>query len=195
MIETLFKEFPDTLQRQYKSLKKGDILFKQGDDIKYLYFIEKGKIKLTRNTIDGHPVVLHIGQQGEAIAEASLFSEQYHCSAIADLACRLSFVKKTELLSFLQNNPQTMLKLLAIFSSQIRNLRAINEIKNIRSANERVLTFIRMNMNKNNKMNLNVSLKDIAHKIGLAHETFYRELKHLESNGKLQRHSDYIKLL
>ncbi len=195
MIKKLFKEFPDTLKPKSLSLNKGDLLFKQGDVVAHLYFIQKGKIKLVRNTVDGHPVVLHMGQQGESIAEASLFSDQYHCSAIADSPSELSVVKKADLLQLFQTRPEVMINLLAILSRQVRDLRTINEIKNIRSAKERILTFIRTNVDENEVIMLNVSLKDLAQKIGLAHETFYRELKKLEDSGVLQRNSEKIRLL
>ena len=104
-------------------------------------------------------------------------------------------MKKTEIVKYLQENPVEMTHLLAIFARQVRDLRAINEIKNIRSASERILAFIRCNMDENNKMTLDASLKDIAYKIGLAHETFYRELKKLESAGKIKRTDDMIQII
>jgi DeoR/GlpR family transcriptional regulator of sugar metabolism len=36
-------------------------------------------------------------------------------------------------------------------------------------------------------------LKDIAQKIGMAHETFYRTLKALESDGKIKRNKGYVR--
>lgn len=194
MINKLFEKLPDTSKSQSLSLSKGDLLFKQGDAVVNLYFIKKGKIKLVRNTVDGHPVVLHVGQQGESIAEASLFADQYHCSAIVDSPCELSFAKKVDLMVLLKTHPEVMIDVLAVFSRQIRDLRTINEIKNIRSAKDRILTFIRTNVDENKEMTLNLSLKEMAQKIGLAHETFYRELKKLEGEGELARSLDKIKL-
>jgi len=71
----------------------------------------------------------------------------------------------------------------------------MNEIKNIRSASERIYAFFESKVNNECEFTLNISLKDIACKIGLAHETFYRELKILETSGKLHRDSSRIKLL
>ncbi len=195
MIEKLFEEFPIVLNPQALAFSKGETLFHQGDPVTNIYFIRTGKIKLIRNTSDGSPIVLHIGQQGESIAEASLFSNQYHCSAIMGENSEVIAVKKQILIRFLQQNPSIMMELLSIFSRQIRDLRAINEIKNIRSAKERVLTFIKSNVDENKELKLNLSLKDIAHKIGLAHETFYRELKSLENSKKIEKNSERLKLL
>ena len=135
--------FPETLAVQSLNLQKGETLFKQGDAVKRIFLVNKGKVKLVRNTIDGTPVILHLGLSGETIAEASLFSDYYHCSAQADVASTLQSVNKQALLEYLQDNPLEMQQLLAVFSRQVRDLRAINEIKNIRSAEARIHAYIR----------------------------------------------------
>jgi len=195
MTDNFFEKISSEFKPQSLSLNKGDKLFNQGDSVTNIYFIENGKIKLTRNTLDGSLLILHIGQQGESIAEASIFSDQYHCSAVAAVDSEILFVKKHKLLQVLNETPKAMMDLLAVFSRQVRDLRAINEMRNIRSASERTLAFIRCNVNENKEMKLDGSLKDIAHKIGLAHETFYRELKNLENSGMLTRNPDRITLL
>ena len=187
--------FPEALSKQTITLQKGTTLFHQGDTVERIYFVNKGKLKLIRNTIDGTPVILHIGLSGETIAEASLFSNQYHCSAKADVACTVQSVNKQELLDYLDNNPREMKQLLAVLSRQVRDLRAINEIKNIRSAEARILAYIRCNINENRIMTLELPLKELAHNIGLAHETFYRELKKLEDNAVIRRDIRIIELL
>lgn len=187
--------FPSLISRQTLQLEKGDKLFKQGDAVERIYLITKGKVKLVRNTIDGTPVVLHVGLAGETIAEASLFSEQYHCSAQADVTSTIESVNKQALLDYYHNNSAEMIKLLAVFSRQVRDLRAVNEIKNIRSAEERILAYIRCNVDKNKVMSLNLPLKELAYNIGLAHETFYRGLKKLEDKGIVYRDKQIIRLL
>jgi CRP-like cAMP-binding protein len=194
MFEALLNKFPTELQSIDLKLMKGEPLFMQGDFVSNVYLIKSGRIKLLRNTADGLSIILHVGRSGETIAEASLFSDSYHCSAIADLPCHISLVKKQHFLLLLQNQPQEMMQLLELFSQQIRYLRSINEIKNIRSAQQRILSYIISKVDKNKEMQLDMSLKDIAQKIGLAHETFYRELKKLEISGKISRHSHLIKL-
>jgi CRP-like cAMP-binding protein len=194
MIKSLLHKFPRDLHSIDLKLTKGEPLFLQGDPVAKVYLIQSGRIKLIRNTASGLAVILHIGNSGEAIAEASLFSDYYHCSAIADLPCHISSIKKQDLLQLLENEPQEMMRLLALFSQQIRDLRWINEIKNIRSAKERILHYMISKVDENKEMQLDISLKDIAQKIGLAHETFYRELKKLEISGRISRNRCSIKL-
>lgn len=195
MTISFFEKITDQLSHKSLSLAKGDSLFKQKDAIVNIFYIKSGRVQLTRNTIDGTTVILHTGQQGETIAEASLFSDHYHCSAIATLPSEIHYINKNKLLNHLEENPLDMQKLLSVLAGQVRDLRAINEIKNIRSANERILTFIRNNVNDEKVMVLDSSLKDIAHKIGLTHETFYRELKKLINSGIIIKNEEMIKLI
>ena len=82
-----------------------------------------------------------------------------------------------------------------LYANQIKNLRAINEIKNIRSAKERTLAFLRNEMDVNSEVKLSISLKDVAYRIGLSHEAFYRTLRDLEKTKLIIRHKQIIKLL
>lgn len=176
-------------------LNKGENLFLQGDRVTNFYHIQTGKIKLMRNAIEGEESLIHVALSGETLAEASLFSNTYHCSAITVMESKITSYKKYDFLQCLEQNPSIMKNLLKIFSRQVRDLRAINEIKNIHSAKGRILAFIKNEMNDSKEVSLNMSLKDIAYKIGLAHETFYRELKKLEKDKKLIRKDGLLKLL
>lgn len=187
MPETYFDIILNDLNSKKLLLNKGDNLFLQGETVVNLYSIRSGIIKLARNTIEGSPVIIHIAYSKETIAEPSLFSDNYHCTATAMANTELQLIDKGELLSYLDDNPVIMKKLLALFSRQVRDLRMINEIKNIHSAKERILTFFRSIMDEHKEVKLSLSGKDIAHKIGLAHETYYRELKALELSKLLVR--------
>ncbi|VVM27048.1 hypothetical protein BSPWISOXPB_671 [uncultured Gammaproteobacteria bacterium] len=65
--------FKDNIAYQTLNLKKGEFLFRQGASVDRLFFLEKGRVKLVRNTIEGQPLVIHIAYSQETFAEASLF--------------------------------------------------------------------------------------------------------------------------
>ncbi len=54
--------FKNNIQYQTLNLKKGECLFHQGANIERLFFLEKGRVKLIRNTIEGQPLIIHICQ-------------------------------------------------------------------------------------------------------------------------------------
>ncbi len=183
------------LQSHVMTLAKGDYLFHQGDAAVSFFYVTTGKIKLIRETIEGGQVLMYGALAGETLAEASLFSDVYHCAAIADAPSSLMVYQKAELLAHLESDPRAMMHVLNMFAQQVRDLRSLNEIKNIRSAQARVLAYINYVMNADGEVHLHTSLKDMAYKIGLTHETYYRTLKTLENQGMLIRKNGSIKLL
>ncbi|MEL6964249.1 MAG: cyclic nucleotide-binding domain-containing protein, partial [Pseudomonadota bacterium] len=75
--------FPNHLGRML-DLKRGDLVFATGDKTRGLFRVEDGLIRLVRHAADGREVTLHLAKPGDFFAEASLFSESYHCDAIAE---------------------------------------------------------------------------------------------------------------
>ncbi len=66
-----------------RKLKAGEVLFRLGSKTVGLYEVITGRVRLARVDRLGHEIVLHVAGRGEMLAEASLFSAQYHCDAIA----------------------------------------------------------------------------------------------------------------
>ena len=195
MLRDRLKKLLSQLQSESLCLAKDDYLFHQGDQVVSFYYVASGKIKLTRETIEGGQALMYVAFPGQTLAEASLFFDHYHCSAVADSDSEVLAYRKSTLLAYFERHPAAMKDFLKLFAGQVRDLRSINEIKNIRAAKERILAFIRHGMNERQELHLEMSLKDVAYQIGLAHETFYRELKKLEQAKLLIRHDGYIKLL
>jgi|TARA_B110000483_G_C17987912_1_gene462364 CRP/FNR family transcriptional regulator, dissimilatory nitrate respiration regulator len=188
----IYSELQNILSSKTIHLKSGQYLFTQGDSVKNIYCVNKGRIKLVRDTFEGTPILIHVAYAEESIAEASLFSKKYHCSALAGTHTEVTVYSKNELLKVLQEKPQSMMNLLRQLTTQVRDLRMLNEIKSIYNAKEKVLTYLATEFHRDKESDL--PLKDIAQKIGMAHETFYRTLKTLENDGKIERNKSQIKL-
>ncbi len=168
-------------------LKKGDQLFAQGSQVKRMHIISHGRIKLIRHTMDGDTVILHVATAGEMVAEASFFSSAYHCSAIVDQPSELNCIDRDRALQIMFDKPQTSRKVMQLFVQQIHTLRNLIEVRNIRSAQARILSYLNTIADPDGKIELSMSLRDMAYKLGLAHETLYRELRCLESTGQIDR--------
>ncbi len=92
------------LLHQTRSLKRGDVLFQQGDEATAIYSIEKGRVRLVRRTFDGHPVLIHTALAGEFLAEASLFADTYHCDAVASEPSRVQVYPREAVLKEIRSN-------------------------------------------------------------------------------------------
>ena len=187
--------FENLLVGRKKLLSQGETLFQQGDAIKNIYVVCQGKLKLARCSVDGNPVTLQLAEAGEILAEASLFHQNYHCMAqVESQSAELRCFDRHALIAALAESPDASMSLLQVFAQQIRRQRTLLEIRNIRSASERIYTYLLLEANANKQVVLPLSLKDTSHQLGLAHETFYRALKRLADEGKLVRKNGLIQL-
>ncbi len=195
MKASFFSRVSADLKFNQRTFDKGESVFAQGQPVLNMYYIETGRVKLLRDTAEGTPVVMHVAFSGEVIAEASLFANTYHCVAVADSKTKICYVNKADLFNILEQDLVAMKTLLALYAHQIIELRILNEIKNIRSAKERVLAFLRHEMDADKKVKLTMALKDIAYRLGLSHEAFYRTLKSLEKTQQIKRTEQLITVL
>jgi len=184
-----------TTGRQLR-LHKGERLFHQGDSVDFVYVIRRGRLKLMRTTIDGNSVILQMAVAGDLLAEASLFVDHYHCTAMVDSkTVELSCFSRCEMLTVCQQSTALAMQLAELFAQRIRKLRAILEIRNIRSAKQRIYAYFQLEAGAGHEILLRMTYKDMAYQLGLAHETFYRALKDLEDEGKLSKAVNSIQLL
>ena len=187
--------FENLLAGRKKLLSQGETLFQQGDRIQHIYVVCRGKLKLTRCSVDGNPVTLQLAKAGELLAEASLFHQYYHCMAqVESQSAELRCFDRNNLMAALGESSSASMTLLQVFAQQIRRQRTLLEIRNIRSASERIYTYLLLEADANQQVRLPLSLKDTAHQLGLAHETFYRELKRLADENKLEKKDGLIQL-
>lgn len=179
-----------------RKLKAGEALFRLGDKTTGLCEVIAGRVRLARVDRSGHEVVLHVAEAGETLAEASLFSPQYHCDAIASTNATVRVYPKREMLAAFERNPKAARAFSAALARQVMDLRARIEQRNIRSARERVRHYLAVNASDDGRaVNLRGTLKDIAAELGLTHEAFYRTLAALERSGEIKRNREKITLL
>jgi CRP-like cAMP-binding protein len=179
--------FSDIEGIQKKSFEKGDVLFRQGDPAELVYFVESGELQLIRYTSDGHTVCLHSAVSGESFAEASLFTDIYHCNGEAAKNSIIWSYPRKGVLKKINHDKRCMESFYSLLAGQIRHMRFLMELKSIRSASERVLQYFRAMADEKNQVTLTHSLYNTAKDLGMAHETFYRTVAKLEKSGHLSR--------
>ena len=167
-------------------LAPGELLFRQGDRAAAIYKVESGRLRLIRRTVDDHLVILHTARRGEFFAEASLFAEAYHCDAVAAAQSRVRVYPKTKVMEALQTDPVLAEAFMARLARQLQELRARMELRNIRSARERVLQYLRLRVH-GRIIAIEGQLQDIAAEIGITREALYRTLAALEAEGCITR--------
>ena len=174
-----FDKLPDNACH-YFNLNKGEFAFLQDDPARGPFFVRSGGVELNRHTQAGNRVILHRASANETFAEASLFSEHYHCDGIATNDSILVRFDKSAILARLQEDAAFANQLLNRFASQVQGYRRHLELLAIRGANERVLAALSDGLQTSTVMAFSAA-------IGLTHETTYRALSQLVKFGEIKR--------
>ncbi len=188
--------FSEIANPENKSLQQGELLFEQGDPAVNVFVVQKGCIRLVRYTHEGYTVPIYSAFPGESFAEAAMFSDIYHCDAEAVLPSTVLCYPKEQVLGILHASPGKSDRFMALLTRQVRSLRSLLELRSIHSAGERVLQYLFLLADPQDlEIKRLGTYKDMAHELGLAHETFYRALAKLEKDGKIQRTQSAIKII
>ena len=123
------------------------------------------------------------------------FRDAYHCDAVAEVPTRVVVIPKLELRSLLAQQQRLSDQLMARLVHQIQDLRSRLELRNIRSARERVWQVLLLAAGENARtVTFDRPLKVIAGEAGLTHEAFYRALSKLSQAGRIRRRGSRIVL-
>jgi CRP/FNR family transcriptional regulator, dissimilatory nitrate respiration regulator len=178
-----------------RSLARNEVLFRQGDKVTAIYFVETGRLRLERRTFDGRVLILGTTPAGEFFVEAALFSDTYHCDAAATEPSQVRVYPKAAVLNALRADPASAMSFLALMARQVMGLRQRLELMKVRSAKERVLLYLEFHAGPDGcTVNLRSQLQDVASELGLTREALYRTLASLERANAIERAGDRIML-
>jgi CRP-like cAMP-binding protein len=178
-----------------RSLARDEVLFRQGDKVTAIYFIETGRLRLERRTFDGRSLIVGTTPAGEFFVEAALFADTFHCDAVATEPSRVRIYPKTAVLNALRNDSASAISFLALVSHEVIKLRQHIELMKVRSAKERLTLYLDLNAGPDGRtVKLRGELQDIASELGLTREALYRTLASLERSGAIERTADHIML-
>lgn len=168
-------------------MEAGSTLFHRGDPSFGLFFLASGRLRLQRITPDGNATTVHAPRPGELFAEASLFAEHYHCDAVAETDCDVWIYAKDAMQRHLRRHSDALWNYAATLARSLQGMRQRYELKQIRSAPERVLQALLLRCDDSGGYRSPGPLREMAADLGLTHETFYRALAALERDGRITR--------
>lgn len=168
---------------QSLSYKKGEMIYRAGEESSSLYIVSRGKIKIYRITDTGKEIVLRILNQGDFMGEHALFTQstyEDYAEAIEDT--NVCVIQRSDLQQFLLKYPTISIKILSEFSNRLLN----TEKQTTQFATEKVETRIALYLvecskqNENLEFELPISKKDMASFLGTTPETISRKLTEFE---------------
>lgn len=183
--------FPDGRDR---ILSSGQFLFRQGEAAENVFLIRRGRLRMLRHLASGDAVAIHTGRAGELFAEAALFEDSYHCDAQAAAPVTVASCPKADVMRAFAASSTLAMVWVERVTSQLHAARNALELRNIRSAEDRVLKHLKLRAGTTGEVAFEGRLLDVAAELGLTHEAYYRSLAGLERSGAISRERRRIRL-
>ncbi|NQV81724.1 MAG: Crp/Fnr family transcriptional regulator [Alphaproteobacteria bacterium] len=166
-----------------RAVPAGQDLFRRGDKVGNLFVVLQGQVDLIRHSADGVPIVLQRADVGDVVAEASLFSDAYHCDARSDAGASLAVISRNSFRKRLRNDPDFGDMWARHLAREIQNLRFQCEVLSLRTVAARLSTWTEWH----GEMPPKGEWKQLAHQLGVSPEALYREMAKRSGAPTLQR--------
>ena len=152
-------------------------LFHRDDRVKFMFLIMAGSVHLVRLHPNGTAVVLQRAAEGSILAEASLFTPEYHCDAVAVTSATAHLVSKTAMQELFHTDRTFATAWASHLAGEIRNARLRSEILTLKTVAERLDAWIANHGELPGRGNW----KSVALEIGTSPEALYREIARRKS--------------
>ena len=182
---------------EFRPLDRGQVLFRQGEAVRGMYFVLSGRMKIYKLSPDGKEHILHIVNPGQGFAEAALFMEGYPAYAQAISKSETLCLPKDAFLGLLSRHPRislgivaSMSRYLRLFAEQIEDL----SLKDVSSRLARWLLHRSAEVGRD-FWELDITKGQLANQLGTVSETLSRTLRKFQDAGWLQVRGKFMKIL
>ena len=159
-----------------KLIKKGEVLFEEGEHINGVFCIKDGVCKVSKMSDNGRDQIVHLIKKGDLLGERSLINnETSNLKAIAVNDMEVCFIPKEEIIKDLEKNQNFTMEILKNMALSLKN--ADNVIvdmaqKTVKQRLAATLLYLDERFLKNSEgaIDANFSREDIANIIGTATE-------------------------
>jgi len=183
-----------------QTIKKGDVIFDEGDRLNGVYCIKDGICKLSKLSANGKDQIVKLVIKGELLGQRSLVSDEranLQATALNDM--EVCFIPKEEIVNDLKKNPSFTFDVL---QQMAHDLKEADDIivnmaqKSVRKRMAEVLVNIHNSFGTNSDGTLSVLLsrEDFASLVGTATESAIRVLSQFKKEGLISTIGKQIKI-
>ncbi|WP_250434415.1 Crp/Fnr family transcriptional regulator [Hanstruepera flava] len=183
-----------------KTIKKGEIIFEEGENINGVFCVKDGICKLSKLSANGKDQIVKLVVKGDLLGQRSLVGEESaNLSAVALNDMEVCFIPKHEIMNDLQQNSKFSFDVL---QQMAKDLKESDDIivnmaqKSVKQRLAETLIYVYNHFGNNDEGFLDVILsrEDYANIVGTATESAIRILSQLKKEGLISTSGKQIKI-
>ncbi len=183
------------------SIKKGEIIFEEGESINGVYCIKDGICKLSKLSANGKDHIVKLVKSGGLLGQRSMISEEpANLSAIALENMEVCFIPKHEIMNYFNANNAFSMQMMKTICDDLKDADDHMVAMAQKTVKERLIdTLLYLESNfgtdENGFLQLQLSRDELAGMIGTATESCIRLLSELNKNELIELSNKKIKIV
>ena len=183
-----------------KVIKKGEVIFEEGDTLNGVYCVKDGVCKLSKLSENGKDQIVKMVVKGQLLGQRSLISdESSNLQAVALNDMEVCFIPKSEIIADLQKNPKFSFDVLQDMANDLKEADDIIVNMAQKSVKQRLaeaLIYINdsFGVNPDGTLSVLLSREDYASIVGTATESAIRVLSQFKKEGLITTVGKFIKI-
>lgn len=171
---------------------KGEIIFAEDEECKYIGIVKKGELSISTYSYSGEEIIFNEIEEGGVFGNNLLFSDQrnYRGHVIAKKDYEILLYSKAAFIRILEKNKEFLEAYLEMQANFTKRLNGQIKLLSMQSAEERLLYFL-----KGKKRYQIKSVAALAKTLFLTREALSRCISKLVKEGKIRRSGNMIELL
>jgi CRP-like cAMP-binding protein len=173
-------------------IKKGEVIFEEGENVNGIYCIKDGVCKLTKLSANGKDHIVKLVTKGELLGQRSMISDEpVNLSAVALEDMQVCFIPKSEVMGYFDKNNQFSMNVMKSICGDLKE--ADDHMVNLaqKTVKERLAeTLLYLNdtfgKNEDNSLKVQLSRDELASIIGTATESCIRLLSDFNKLGLIE---------
>jgi CRP-like cAMP-binding protein len=179
MSEALDQFFPDAPTRGFGP---GESVFHAGDVVEWMFLIRSGRVDLVRHSVTGGRLILHRAGPGSILAEASAWSDAYHCDAVVVAPSEVAVVARSSFRTRLASDTALADLWSRSLAHAVQAARLRAEIRSLTKVADRLDAWL----GEGNRLPDKGHWQEVAAELSVTREALYRELSRRRS---IERHA------
>jgi CRP-like cAMP-binding protein len=170
-------------------IRKGQVIFEEGENVNGIYCIKDGVCKLTKLSPNGKDHIVKLVTKGELLGQRSMISEEpVNLSAVALEDMEVCYIPKTEVMGFFDKNNQFSMNVMKTICGDLKEAdgHVVNMAqKTVKQRLAETLLYLHDSFGKNQDDSLKIQLSrdELASIVGTATESCIRLLSDFNKSG------------